>query len=61
MKEEEIKSGEGSKACCGGESYGWGKTALFFIVFLALAIGYYLSIDYILMVFAQNLPFPYKG
>ncbi|MBI3359314.1 MAG: hypothetical protein HY201_04710 [Nitrospirae bacterium] len=39
---------------------GLGKRIVFFIIFLALALGYYLSIDYILMVFAQNLPFPYK-
>jgi hypothetical protein len=39
---------------------GLGKSVGVFIGFLALALGYYLSIDYILMVFAQNLPFPYK-
>ena len=43
--------------CC---KVGLGKSALVFICFLALALGYYLSIDYVLMVFAQNLPFPYK-
>ncbi|MEK7748123.1 MAG: hypothetical protein AAB300_03510 [Nitrospirota bacterium] len=37
------------------------KMALTFVFFLALALGYYLGIDYALMVFAQNLPFPYKG
>ena len=37
-----------------------GKGIFVFICFLALALGYYLSIDYVLMVFAQNLPFPYK-
>lgn len=36
------------------------KVALTFIGFLAIAVTYYLSIDYALMVFAQNLPFPYK-
>ena len=36
------------------------KGIVVFICFLALALGYYLSIDYVLMVFAQNLPFPYK-
>ena len=50
------------KACCSEEkSGGWVKSLLFFVVFFAVAIGYYLTIDYVLMVFAQNLPFPYKG
>ncbi len=43
-----------------GEKVGLGKTIGVFILCLALALGYYLSIDYVLMVFAQNLPFPYK-
>ena len=37
------------------------KSLIMFLVFFAIAVGYYLSIDYVLMVFAQNLPFPYKG
>ena len=44
--------------CC--NKVGLGKTIAVFTVFLVLALGYYLSIDYVLMVFAQNLPFPYK-
>jgi len=44
----------------GAVKIGLGKMVVFFIFFLALALGYYLSIDYVLMVFAQNLPFPYK-
>lgn len=44
-----------------GERGGFIKAAVLFVGFLALAVGYYLTIDYVLMVFAQNLPFPYKG
>ncbi|MEK7285703.1 MAG: hypothetical protein AAB035_00165 [Nitrospirota bacterium] len=43
------------------QNVSFGKMAVTFTFFLALAIGYYLGIDYVLMVFAQNLPFPYKG
>jgi len=46
------------EACC--NKVGLGKSIIVFIGFLALAFGYYLGIDYVLMVFAQNLPFPYK-
>ncbi len=42
------------------EKIGLGKKIVVFLGCLVLAYGYYLSIDYILMVFAQNLPFPYK-
>jgi hypothetical protein len=40
---------------------GFVKKVVVFILFLAVALGYYLGIDYVLMVFGQNLPFPYKG
>jgi len=51
------------KQCCSDEKSGGGivKGAMLFLLFFAIAIGYYLGIDYVLMVFAQNLPFPYKG
>lgn len=39
---------------------GLGKAVVVFTLCLALALGYYLAINYILMVFGQNLPFPYK-
>jgi hypothetical protein len=36
------------------------KGVLIFLFFLGIAIGYYVFIDWALMVHAQNLPFPYK-
>jgi len=52
------------KECCdaeGGEEKGGLKSIMLFLLFFVVAVGYYLTIDYVLMVFAQNLPFPYKG
>ncbi len=43
-----------------GEKGGFFKGALTFLFFFAIAAGYYLFIDWALMVHAQNLPFPYK-
>jgi hypothetical protein len=36
------------------------KGVLIFLFFLGIALGYYVFIDWALMVHAQNLPFPYK-
>jgi hypothetical protein len=52
---EEKQSEVGKEEGIGGKGF-----ALFFL-FFAVAVGYYLGIDYVLMVFAQNLPFPYGG
>ncbi len=49
---------EGSET---GEGGGIVKNILTFLFFFAIAVGYYLFVDYALMVYAQNLPFPYKG
>lgn len=45
-----------------GEEKGGGavKGVLTFLFFFAVAVGYYLFIDWALMVHAQNLPFPYR-
>ena len=45
----------------GEEKGGLMKSVMLFLLFFVVAVGYYLTIDYVLMVFAQNLPFPYKG
>ena len=50
---------KGQEGCC-EEKGGFFKGVAIFAFFLALAVGYYLSLDYALMVHAQNLPFPYK-
>lgn len=44
----------------GREEEGIAKGSLMFLVFFAVAIAYYLAIDWFLMVPIQNLPFPYK-
>ncbi len=36
------------------------KSVIIFVGCLAVALGYYLFIDWALMVHAQNLPFPYR-
>ncbi len=50
MSQEDVKE----------SGVGFGKGAIVFLCCLAVALGYYLMLDYTLMVFAQNLPFPYK-
>ena len=60
MEESEKMAQEVDGKCDSECKVSIAKGAMVFIGFLALAVTYYLSIDYALMVFAQNLPFPYK-
>lgn len=39
---------------------GTGKTMVLYVVFLAVAAGYYFFLDWVMMGPMQNLPFPYK-
>ncbi len=40
----------------------WGivKTGVVFLACLAVAVSYYAFLDWVMMVHAQNLPFPYR-
>jgi len=43
------------------EKWGVVKTALAFLVCFAVAAAYYGFLDWVMMVHAQNLPFPYQS
>jgi len=40
--------------------WGKGKTAVVFVIAFAVAVTYYVFLDWVMMVPVQNLPFPYK-
>lgn len=42
------------------QKIGTGKLVVTFLLLLGVSLGYYLFLDWSLMVHAQNLPFPYK-
>jgi len=43
-----------------GEAWSVGKTVVVFVLCFAVAAAYYLFLDWVMMVKAQNLPFPYR-